>query len=212
MTSNTTAFYSSQSEVSQIITAGIWEVPEVFINGCGEEYTIDEVTGEKILVDHESKDGNPIEERGNEIDCVAKEDTPEKTDEKDPTAELVCAGKDGTLVEENEKSSASREEVKDDCLNKDGEPNKEIEKENAPEDIVTNEPITEKENANKPVVVDSKEDKPLSDDESEKQPDSKNAPVIESKEENTNEKDSAKDVPSEKSSDKKDDEINDVVK
>ncbi|MER2071628.1 MAG: SipW-dependent-type signal peptide-containing protein [Psychrobacillus sp.] len=258
MSSDTSAYFSSQSEISQTITAGIWEVPKEIVNGCGKEDTIDDVSneetevnledkgetseetgidplpGEDINVEHEGKDGNPIEETEkdvlsnseNDIDCEDIEDASNETDETDATEELVCEGKDENLVEENEEDAATNEEVKTDCPNKDEEPNKEIEKEKAPADVETTEPImekqdelkdgkieVEKENADKSDVVDSKEDEPQkSNEESPKLPDDKDASVIESKEDNPIEKDSAKDETSESSSDtKKDDEINDAI-
>ena len=42
MTSDTSAYFSNQSEVTQIFTAGTWEV-----YGCGEESTIDEVSSDR---------------------------------------------------------------------------------------------------------------------------------------------------------------------
>lgn len=227
MSSNTTAYYSSQSEVSETITAGTWEVPEV-INGCGEEYTIDEVTGEKIIVDHKGKDGNPIEESKedvlpsseNEIDCEDKKAVPTETDATD---ELVCKGKDEILVEENEEDASSSEEVKGDCEKKDSEsdePNEEIEKEKVPDGIETIEPIieelnevenaekeAEKENEDKVNVNDSKvDDSQKSNDESQIEPDIKDESVKESKDKNPTEKDTTKDEASEN------DEITDAVK
>lgn len=209
MSSNTTAYYSSQSEVSQIITAGTWEVPEVLINGCGEEDTIDEVSNEAINVLPEDKEGNPIEESEkdvissseNKIDCGDKEDASSETGEKDAAEELVCEGKDEIPVEEKESDAASSEEVKADCEKKDGEsvesvePNKEIEKEKVPDDIETIEPIIEElneiENEGKVNVDDSKVDDPQkSNDESQIEPDFKDESVKESKDENLTEEDS----------------------
>ena len=48
MSSDTSAYFSSQSEVSQTITAGIWEVPVVLMNQCGEEIEKDAVSSEEI--------------------------------------------------------------------------------------------------------------------------------------------------------------------
>ena len=56
---------------------------EVLVNGCGEEYTIDEVSGEEIDVDRKDKDDSLMEESEmdvissdeNEINCGDKDDS-----------------------------------------------------------------------------------------------------------------------------------------
>lgn len=214
MSSDTSAYLSSQSEISQTITAGFWENPKV-LNGCGEEYTIDEVTGEKIIVDSKGKDGNPIEESEevvlssseNGADCEDKEADSKETD---ATEELVCKGKDEILVGENEMDAALGKEVKADCKDKDDEPKEEIQKEKVPEDLKTIEPIIKKqneieteENVADKVTVD---DPQKSNDESQKETDLKDESVRESKDENSTEKNSTQDEAS------ANDEITDAVK
>lgn len=162
MSSDTSAYLSSQSEVSEVITASIWEVPEV-LNGCGDvsnedtdsnsedkagdsnvETGNDTLPGEEITVDHEDKDINPIEESVKdgissgeiEIDCEATIDTPKETDKKDVIGEIECVGKNDSLVGEN--VADSKEEVKPDCENK---PNVENGKNKVTKDVKTIEPI-----------------------------------------------------------------------
>ena len=146
LTSDTSAYFSSQSEVSQTITAGIWEVPEVLVNACGEEYTIDEVTGEEVLVNPKDNDENPSEANEDELDCEVKDEIPEEINDLDPAEELLCESKDGTIIGENDGDSASSEIVKADCENKDDKSNEEIDKDKVVEDVETVEPINEKQN------------------------------------------------------------------
>lgn len=128
LTSDTSAFFSSQSEVSETITAGIWEVPEVLVNACGEEYTIDEVTGEEILVNPKENDENQTEANEDELDCEAKNDIPE---------EIVCEGEDGSQVGD----ATSSDKVNADCENKDDVTNEEIDKDKVLEDVEPVEPV-----------------------------------------------------------------------
>ncbi|MEK3952553.1 SipW-dependent-type signal peptide-containing protein [Psychrobacillus sp. FSL K6-1464] len=147
LTSDTSAYLSSQSEVSQTITAGIWEVPEILVNACGEEYTIDEVTGDEILVNPKDSDENPTEANEDDLDCEAKDEIPEEIIDLDPAEELLCESKDGTIIgDENDGDSASSEKVKADCENKDDKSNEEIDKDKVVEDVETIEPINEKQN------------------------------------------------------------------
>lgn len=176
MTSDTSAYFSSQSEISQTITAGFWEVPQVLVNGCGEESPIDEVSsegteyniedetsieigndvlpGEEINIDSEDKDINPIEESEkdgipsgeNEIDCGNKEDVSKAIVEEDTAGEIDCKNEDDSLVGENEKDATLSKEFKADCKDKDDEPKEEIQKEKVPEDLKTIEPIIKQQN------------------------------------------------------------------
>ncbi|MGB3101537.1 MAG: hypothetical protein WBB56_06485, partial [Psychrobacillus psychrotolerans] len=115
MSSDTSAYLSSQSEVSQTITAGIWEDPLVLDNTCGEEDTIDEVPSEQIIDAQEDKDDNPTEESEKadissgelEVDCEDKDDVSKEKDEKDSIVEIDCKVKDDSLVGENEEDAAS---------------------------------------------------------------------------------------------------------
>lgn len=200
LTSDTSAYFSSQSEVSETITAGIWEVPEVLVNACGEEYTIDEVTGEEILVNPKENDENPTEANEDELDCEAKEDIPE---------EIVCEGEDGSQVGD----ATSSDKVNADCENKDDVTNEEIDKDKELEDVEPVEPV-EPINENQNEIEDGKNEEnkdntnktdsdTINEEESIKQPNDITP----------TDKDTEKDKAIESSSDKnKGTEINDAVK
>ena len=74
ITSDTSANFSNQSEVSQTITAGVWENP---VNQCGEENEEDAVSGDEINVDC----GNEEEEEEEEESMI--EDEEDKSSETD---------------------------------------------------------------------------------------------------------------------------------
>ena len=75
ITSDTSANFSNQSEVSQTITAGVWENP---VNQCGEENEEDAVSGDEINVDC----GNEEEEEEEEEESMI-EDEEDKSSETD---------------------------------------------------------------------------------------------------------------------------------
>lgn len=140
MTSDTSAYFSSQSENSETITAGIWEVPQVFVNACGQEYIIDEVTGEIVYLDLEIKNYSPIEKSETdvlssgeeEINSEAKDDTPIEESKVDVISsgenEVDSEAKNETPREESETDVISSGEEEIDQEAKDETPTEEKEK------------------------------------------------------------------------------------
>ncbi|MEO4054507.1 hypothetical protein [Solibacillus sp. CAU 1738] len=61
MSSDTSAYLSSQVEFSETITAGEWVVPGIPVNACGEEYTIDEVLSKETDIKDEVNADSSIE-------------------------------------------------------------------------------------------------------------------------------------------------------
>lgn len=176
MSSDTSAYFSNQSEVSQTITAGTWEDPQ-----CGED-------------DGNSKDA--ISNGENETECEDVDDKSQVIDE-DLTGEIACEGKDGSLVGENKKDAASSKKDIADCKSID-EPKIEKEIDKATENVETIEQNkeAEKETKNEAGAVDSKEDEqPKSNEESQKQPDGKEEPAVnEPKETNPTDKSTINEV------------------
>ena len=212
MSSDTSAYFTNQSEFSQIITVGKWEVPDVLVDGCGKEYTIDEVSNEETNDVLEDKDDNAIEESEKdvipsgekEMDCGDKEGASMEIDEKDPAGEVECKAKDDSLVEENENEAAPSNEVKVDCENKDDKSNEEIEKDKVPEDVEIIEPIIEEQKENEENEEKEEEeenegkvnvdDPQKSNDGSQIEADIKDESVPESNDENLTEEDSTKEA------------------
>jgi len=203
LTSDTSAFFSSQSEVSETITAGIWEVPEVLVNACGEEYTIDEVTGEEILVNPKENDENPTEANEDELDCEAKDDIPE---------EIVCEGEDGSQVGD----ATSSDKVDADCENKDDVTNEEIDKDKELEDVEPVEPLEPVEPVNeKQNEVENGNNEENKENTNNEDPDNSNEEVSTKQPDDKSpaDKDTTKDKATESSSDiNKITEMNDAVK
>jgi len=82
MTSSTSAYLSNQSEASQMITAGIWEVP-VLMNQCGEEIENVKESDNGITFDGVDKDDMPKAE--NEKDAASVEEIKVDGGDKDDT-------------------------------------------------------------------------------------------------------------------------------
>ncbi|SDM37962.1 TasA anchoring/assembly protein [Psychrobacillus sp. OK028] len=180
LTSDTSAYYTSQSEVSQTITAGIWEITD---SSCVEQLNKDGEDEVGTSTEESSNDG--ISDGANETDCVDTEDSSKKTDEKEIVGEIACKGEDNNSVAPNKKD-------KKDCKGID-EPKeeKEIDKDTEnvetiePKDEATNEleegnSDAEKESENKT----TQNDQPNSTDEIQKQPDSIDEPNNDSQEKN----------------------------
>ena len=141
LSSDTSAYYSSQSEITQIITAGIWEEE----TKCGEGLKVDEKSGE------EDKN-SPLE--GNEYDCENKNDLTKENDDK-----TECKQEENTA---GETDPASNEEPKVAC-EKENEGKEEI----APEDGTIAEPIVEEKPESEKVIP---VEEPNSKDDSQVQP------------------------------------------
>lgn len=161
ITSDTSAYYSSQSEISQIITAGIWEVTD---NACGQ------LDGE----DEEGtsgKDGTSDVE--DETECGEKEELPKETDEKDIIGDIACNG------DSSKKDCKGIDEPKEEKeIDKVTEKAETIEqKTDTPNELEENSEA-EKENENKTPP----NEQPNSPDEDQKQPDSNNESESDSQE------------------------------
>ena len=168
LTSDTSAYFSSRSEVTQTITAGIWEVPEVLVNACGEEYTIDVVPSKEV----ESNDEN-------KVDC-------ENKDENLPGG-LACEDKENSPVGENKKNAAISKKDKIDCKNIDDpkdakEINKPVENVKTIEQKNENELKDGNNEAEKEIENKADAEQPKSNDENQVQPEVKEESVDEPKE------------------------------
>lgn len=147
MSSDTSAYLSSQSVITETITAGIWEVPEVL--ACGEGGLTDQLPGEESEPITEDKTNQSQDEavndamigEGIEVVCGDQSDAPDKIGE---SKEMDCKKADAL---------ESAEEVMTDCKVEGVETEKAaenpeasvIEKEKAAEDIEA--PVVDKEKA-----------------------------------------------------------------
>ena len=171
MSSDTSAYLSSQSEFSETVTAGIWEDPEVLINACGEEYTIDEVKADSSIEGSES-----------EIDCG----------EQVGPSVGSCIDNSESVAGENRNDAVSSEGYLADCMNNgEGNDNPEEDVEIPGIDQENGDIKSEKDDENKADSDASKVDegqKP--NDETLKQPDTNDETVTEPVEMNQTDQDS----------------------
>ncbi|MBO0588885.1 SipW-dependent-type signal peptide-containing protein [Sporosarcina sp. E16_8] len=107
LTSNTSAYLTSQAEISQTITA---DVSAILMNQCGEEIEKDVVTSEEI-----------------EEDCVDKD----LVELDAASSDVGCKGEDDKLLGENKLDVVSSEKIEVDCKNIDDESKGTVEVENA---------------------------------------------------------------------------------
>lgn len=190
ISSDTSAYLSSKSEFSNTMTAGIWEVPEVLVNACGEEYTIDGLSNERADLNDEIKVDSSIEGSESEIDCG----------EQDGPSVGSCIENGENVAGENKDDVVSSEGDLTDCMNK-GEDNDNaaedveipsIDQENGDQNELEDGDIkSEKDDEDKAELDDSKVDegqKP--NDETQKQPDSNGETVTESEDINQTDQDS----------------------
>ena len=181
ISSDTSAYLSSKSEFSNTMTAGIWEVPEVLVNACGEEYTIDGLSNMQTDLNDEIKVDSSIEGSESEIDCG----------EQDGPSVGSCIDNGESVAGENRNDAISSEGDLADCMNN-GEDN-----DNAAEDVEipsidqeNGDIKSEKDDENKAESDDSKVDegqKPI--DETQKQPDTNNETETETESEEMNQTD-----------------------
>jgi YqxM protein len=113
MTSDTSAFYSDQSNVSQVITAGIWEDPEE-ANECGDE---DAISDNEINVDCENEEEDLNIEKETETENIEPKESEDKSDDTDIEKEEKVepdAGKEeeNQNPEEDETNTAGTKEEK----------------------------------------------------------------------------------------------------
>lgn len=166
MSSDTSAYLSSQSVITETITAGIWEVPEIL--ACDEEDLIVKVPAEESEPNIEEKAIHSQEETTNdiiiseekEIDCEEQGDASQEKAETDVSDELDCKKTDVPESKENisnknesnekvmieckdEEEEKGAEDVEAPASDKEKEEKEEKEKEKEAEDAET--PATDKE-------------------------------------------------------------------
>lgn len=124
MSSDTSAYLSSQVEFSETITAGEWVVPGILVNACGEELTIDEIpnegteinnedkSDEEINVDHEDKADNSIGE--SEKDVIASDQNEVDCGDQSAPSAGSCNGEEYTIDEVLSEETDNNDEVKAD--------------------------------------------------------------------------------------------------
>jgi YqxM protein len=148
MTSDTSAFYSDQSKVSQVITTGIWEDPEE-ANECDDE---DAISDHEINVDCVNEEEDLNIEKETETENIEPKESDDTDIEKEEKVE-PDAGKE----EENqnpEEETQKQPEKEDESLDESNE-NKPDDKgagEKAPEDSSedeTNTTVTKEEKTKK---------------------------------------------------------------
>lgn len=152
MSSDTSAFLSSQSGVSQTITAGTW--PITVLNACGEEIEIDPVTGEEIIINPVQKDDKPKEE--NDTDALSNEETMIDCENNVKVPEVE--GKKVEAIEDEEATEQENEETNE-LENVDGNTDSDVNIENGQENPVNNVEEHEGTEEQKPVDQDSAENK-----------------------------------------------------
>jgi YqxM protein len=111
MTSDTSAFYSDQSKVSQVITAGIWEDPEEA--ECGDE---DAVSDNEINVDCENEEDelNVEDEKETEPENKEPTESEDKSNETENEKEVEVDSDAGIVEPQNpEEDDESVEESKE---------------------------------------------------------------------------------------------------
>lgn len=130
MSSDTSAYLSSRSVITETITAGIWEVPEVLTNACGMDDLTDKVSGEESEPNAEDEANHSQEEtvedtiisEEKEVDCGEQSDASEGKAETDVSDELDCKKTNVLETKENKSNkNESNEKVMIDCKDEDEE-------------------------------------------------------------------------------------------
>lgn len=146
ITSDTSAYLSDKSEENQLITAGIWVIPELELDKCGEGIKKDIEVDEGEIIDGNSRllekdsENETVANEVIEVDCEDKKNESTDEDAENTTSnETGCKSKEGKSALEKNLKSVSSAETKISCDDKDNDDKNE----NGSDSITKDEDVTD---------------------------------------------------------------------